>query len=174
MESLLFYRIIHIHLKNIPTWVESVYVCFSQILLHAHIEKVVSLNPSQRPKIVTKQKTQNPCLEKKKMAGVGLLVSDLIISFMWVWSGALTKIFVNNILGLGSHEPSGEVIKCMLSILVLFFFAFLGKITKGGAYNPLTVLADAISGDFRHFIFNVGARIPAQVSSFWCFQWFYW
>nr|XP_023922945.1 probable aquaporin SIP2-1 [Quercus suber] len=97
------------------------------------------------------------------MAGVGLLVSDFIISFMWVWSGTLTSIFVYKILGLGSHEPSGEVIKCMLSIVVLFFFAFLGKITKGGAYNPLTVLADAISGDFRHFIFNVGARIPAQV-----------
>ena len=60
----------------------------------------------------------------------------------------------------------GEVIKCMLSILGFSFFAFLGKITKGGAYNPLTVLADAISGDFRHFIFNVGARIPAQVSFF--------
>ena len=104
------------------------------------------------------------------MAGVSLLVSDLIISFMWVWSGTLASIFVYNILGLGRHEPSGEVIKCMLSILVMFFFAFLVKITKGAAYNPLTVLADAVSGDFRHFIFNVGARIPAQVSSFWCFQ----
>lgn len=96
------------------------------------------------------------------MAGAGLLVSDFIISFMWVWSGALNKIFVYKILGLG-HEPSGEVIKCVVSILIMFFFAFLGKITKGGSYNPLTVLAGAISGDFRHFIFNVGARIPAQV-----------
>jgi aquaporin SIP len=104
------------------------------------------------------------------MAGAGLLVSDFIISFMWVWSGALNKIFVYKILGLG-HEPSGEVIKCVVSILIMFFFAFLGKITKGGAYNPLTVFAGAISGDFRHFIFNVGARIPAQVSSFVLFCW---
>uniref|UniRef100_A0A2N9FGC1 Aquaporin n=1 Tax=Fagus sylvatica TaxID=28930 RepID=A0A2N9FGC1_FAGSY len=37
------------------------------------------------------------------------------------------------------------------------------RLPKVGAYNPLTVFAGAISGDFRHFIFNVGARIPAQV-----------
>jgi aquaporin SIP len=98
------------------------------------------------------------------MAVAALLVSDFIISFMWVWSGVLIKIFVNNVLELG-HEPSGEVIKCVLSIINMFFFAFLGKTTKGGAYNPLTVLAGAISGDFSRFLFDVGARIPAQVTS---------
>ncbi|XP_062168162.1 probable aquaporin SIP2-1 [Alnus glutinosa] len=96
------------------------------------------------------------------MAVAALLISDFIISFMWVWSGVLIKIFVNNVLELG-HEPSGEVIKCVLSIINMFFFAFLGKTTKGGAYNPLTVLAGAISGDFSRFLFDVGARIPAQV-----------
>ncbi|KAJ4839042.1 putative aquaporin SIP2-1 [Turnera subulata] len=45
----------------------------------------------------------------------------------------------------------------------MFFFAFLSNITKGGAYNPLTVLYPAISGDFPTFLFTVGARIPAQV-----------
>ncbi|KAG2685330.1 hypothetical protein I3760_10G120600 [Carya illinoinensis] len=96
------------------------------------------------------------------MAAIGLLVSDFIISFMWVWSGILIKIFVYKILGLG-HEPRGEVIQCVLSIINMFFFAFLGNITEGGAYNPLNVLASAISGNFSSFLFGVGARIPSQV-----------
>jgi aquaporin SIP len=98
------------------------------------------------------------------MAAAALLISDFIISFMWVWSGVFIKIFVYKFLELG-NEPSGEVIKCVLSIINMFFFAYLGKITKGGAYNPLTVLAGAISGDFRRFLFDVGARIPTQVTS---------
>ncbi|KAJ0100125.1 hypothetical protein Patl1_21044 [Pistacia atlantica] len=96
------------------------------------------------------------------MAKTRLLVSDFMMSFLWVWSGALIKIFVHKGLGLG-HDPSSEMIKGALSILNMFFFAFLAKVTKGGAYNPLTVLADAVSGDFPRFLFNVGARIPAQV-----------
>lgn len=92
-----------------------------------------------------------------------LLLSDFVISFMWVWSGALIKIFVHKGLGLG-HDPSGEMIYGVLSILSMFLFAFLGEVTKGGAYNPLAILADAVSGDFPRFLFTVGARIPAQVS----------
>lgn len=96
------------------------------------------------------------------MGGFGLLFSDFSVSFMWVGSGVLIKMFVYNFLGFG-HEPLGEVIRCSLSILNMFFFAFLYNITRGGSYNPLTVLASAISGDFRKFLFTVGARIPAQV-----------
>lgn len=96
------------------------------------------------------------------MGGFGLLFSDFLVSFMWVWSGVLIKMFVYNFLGFG-HEPLGEAIRCSLSILNMFFFAFLYNITRGGSYNPLTVLASAISGDFRKFLFTVGARIPAQV-----------
>ncbi|CAK8542988.1 unnamed protein product [Lathyrus sativus] len=36
-------------------------------------------------------------------------------------------------------------------------------VSRGGVYNPLTVLAGAISGDVRNFLFCVGSRIPAQV-----------
>ncbi|XP_062113877.1 probable aquaporin SIP2-1 [Humulus lupulus] len=96
------------------------------------------------------------------MAAFALLLSDFLVSFMWVWSGVLIKIFVYNFLDLG-HAPIGEVIKCSLSILNMFFFAFLAKLTKGGAYNPLTVLSSAISGDFGRFLFTVGARIPTQI-----------
>lgn len=93
---------------------------------------------------------------------LGLLLSDFLVSLMWVWSGVLIKMFVFKVLGFG-HEPAGEVIRCSLSILNMFFFAFLAKITKGGSYNPLTVLSSAISGDVGLFLFTVGARIPAQV-----------
>ncbi|CAL5351694.1 unnamed protein product [Camellia sinensis] len=95
--------------------------------------------------------------------GMRLIVLDFMQSFMWVWSGVLIKMFVHSFLGLGFHEPKAEAIKCVLSILNMFFFAYLGKITKGATYNPLTVLASSISGDFSRFLFTVGARIPAQV-----------
>nr|QIJ58696.1 small basic intrinsic protein 2-1 [Paeonia lactiflora] len=96
------------------------------------------------------------------MAGIRLIVSDFILSVMWVWSGALVKLFVYKVLGFG-YEPTGEIIKGALSIISMFLFAFLSKISKGGAYNPLTVLSGAISGDFSRFLYTVGARIPAQV-----------
>ncbi|KAL5745000.1 hypothetical protein ACOSP7_026146 [Xanthoceras sorbifolium] len=96
------------------------------------------------------------------MVGAWLLVSDFVLSFMWVWAGVLAKMFVVKVLGLG-HEPVGEVIKYGLSIVYMFLFSYLGKVTHGGAYNPLTVLASAISGDFSQFLLTVGARIPVQV-----------
>ncbi|RVW15791.1 putative aquaporin SIP2-1 [Vitis vinifera] len=100
-------------------------------------------------------------MDRAVMAKIRLIVSDFLLAFMWVSSGALNKLFVNRVLGWG-HEPRGEIMKATLSIINMFFFAFLGKISKGGAYNPLTVLAGAISGDFSRFLFTVGARIPAQ------------
>ncbi|CAA2974153.1 probable aquaporin SIP2-1 [Olea europaea subsp. europaea] len=100
------------------------------------------------------------------MAAVGgrlLLVSDFFMSFMWVWSSVLIKIFVYKILGYGTHDLKGEILRYGISIVNMFFFAYLAKATKGGAYNPLTILSSAISGDFSNFLFTVGARIPIQV-----------
>lgn len=91
-----------------------------------------------------------------------LILSDFVVSLMWVWSGSLIKIFVFKVLGMG-HDSRGEFLKNSLSIMNMFLFAFLGKFTKGGAYNPLTILSSAISGDFSQFLFTIGARIPAQV-----------
>lgn len=99
------------------------------------------------------------------MGRTRLLVSDFVMSFMWVWSGVVVRIIVFKYLGLG-HSHLGEIVKVALSITNMFFFAFLVKVTRGGAYNPLTVLADAISGDFTNFLYCVGARIPSQVCSF--------
>ena len=82
---------------------------------------------------------------------------------MWVWSGVLIKIFVVNHLGL-NHDAFGEIVKSALSIMNMFFFAFLQEITNGATYNPLSVLSGAVSGDFSNFIYCIGARIPTQVS----------
>lgn len=96
--------------------------------------------------------------------GMKLIVSDFIISFMWVWSSVLFKIYVYKPLGiLGHNETKHEVARSVFSIINMFFFALLGKITHGGSYNPLMVLSTAISGDFETFLYTVGARIPAQV-----------
>lgn len=91
-----------------------------------------------------------------------LLFSDFVLSFMWVCSGVFVKIFVFNFLGF-HHNFTGEIVKLCFSLLNLFFFAVLGKFARGAAYNPLTILAGAISGGFSQFMFIIGARIPAQV-----------
>ncbi|XP_023731640.1 probable aquaporin SIP2-1 [Lactuca sativa] len=98
------------------------------------------------------------------MAGiVRLLISDIVMSFMWVWSSVIIKLFVHKVLGFGHHGFPVEVFRSSLSILNMFFFAYLAKLTNGGAYNPLTVLSSAISGNFATFLFTVGSRIPFQV-----------
>ncbi|XP_068663445.1 probable aquaporin SIP2-1 [Aristolochia californica] len=96
------------------------------------------------------------------MGKLRLVATDFALSFMWVWSGTLTKLFVFKYFGYGS-EPMGEVLRYSLQVLVLFFFVWVGKITKGGSFNPLPTLANAISGNFTGLLFAVGARIPSQV-----------
>ncbi|CAL1385799.1 unnamed protein product [Linum trigynum] len=92
-----------------------------------------------------------------------LLVADFVMSFMWVCSSPLLKMFVVEVLGMRSHDPVSEIVTCACSITNMFFFAFLGQLSGGGTYNPLNVLSDAVSGDFLRFIFIFGARIPVQV-----------
>lgn len=94
-----------------------------------------------------------------------LVVADFIISFLWVWSEALKKVLVFKILGFG-HDHIGESVYGVASVVNMFLFAYLGKISNGGTYNPLTVLYSAVSGDFIKFVNIVGARIPAQVCIF--------
>ncbi|PWA55544.1 small and basic intrinsic protein 2,1 [Artemisia annua] len=98
------------------------------------------------------------------MAGIiELLISDMTMSFMWVWSSVLIKIFVHDVLGYHHYDLHAEIIRYSLSIMNMFLFAYLAKVTKGGAYNPLTVLSSAISGSFGKFLFTIGSRIPLQV-----------
>ncbi|RZC83285.1 hypothetical protein C5167_046071 [Papaver somniferum] len=65
-----------------------------------------------------------------------LIILDFIISFMWVCSGTLIKLFTYKYLGF---QPKGEIIKACLLVLNMFFFAWLGKISRGGTYNPLNL-----------------------------------
>ncbi|PWA45345.1 small and basic intrinsic protein 2,1 [Artemisia annua] len=98
------------------------------------------------------------------MAGIiQLLISDITMSFMWVWSSVLIKIFVHDVLGYHHYDLHAEIIRYSLSIMNMFLFAYLAKVTQGGAYNPLTVLSSAISGSFGKFLFTLGSRIPLQV-----------
>ncbi|KAI5427504.1 probable aquaporin SIP2-1 [Lathyrus oleraceus] len=93
-----------------------------------------------------------------------VFVSDFVLSFMWVCSGILVRLIVFKIIGF-SHTHLAEIIKLSFSIANMFLFAFLAKISRG-AYNPLPVLVDAITGDFRNFFLCVGFRVPAQVVGF--------
>lgn len=98
------------------------------------------------------------------MAGMGqLIVTDTILSFMWVWASVITRIIVHDILGLSYNGYASEFFKCCLSVANMFLFTYLVKLTNGGAYNPIVVFTSAVNGNFFTFIFNVG-RIPFQVS----------
>lgn len=91
---------------------------------------------------------------------------DFGISFMWVWSNVVIKMLVYKVVGFDVHDDvKAEILKHSLSVGNMFFFAYLVKHAKGGAYNPLTLLSSAVTGDFSQFLFTVGARIPAQVTS---------
>ncbi|KAK7336370.1 hypothetical protein VNO77_16909 [Canavalia gladiata] len=96
------------------------------------------------------------------MGRIKLLLFDFVLSFMWVSSSVLIRIFVFKFLGF-RHDHLGEIAKTAFSVANMFFFAFLVRLTRGAAHNPLTVLAGAISGDFNNFLYCVAARIPSQV-----------
>ncbi|KAL4203445.1 hypothetical protein AMTRI_Chr01g104020 [Amborella trichopoda] len=92
---------------------------------------------------------------------VHLILCDFIISFLWVCSGAAIKLFVVQFLGLG-FEPKGEILRWVLAISAMFLFAWFGKLTGGGSYNPLTVLLPAITGSYHALLLTIVARIPVQ------------
>lgn len=95
--------------------------------------------------------------------GVRLIVSDFAISFMWVWASVMVKMLIYKPLGITGNDAKHEVVKCGMSVFNMFVFAWFGKLTNGGAYNPLMLLSTAVSADFPTFLFTLAARIPAQV-----------
>ncbi|XP_071701404.1 probable aquaporin SIP2-1 [Rutidosis leptorrhynchoides] len=97
------------------------------------------------------------------MAGMGqLIVTDTVLSFTWVWASVITRIIVQDVLGLSNNGIVSEIIRCCFSVANMFLFTYLVKLTNGGAYNPISVFTSAVNGNFSTFIFNVG-RIPFQV-----------
>lgn len=109
--------------------------------------------------------TENP-LKSEGMPQLPLVVSDAVVSFIWVASGSLIRYIAYRFLGLGANNPTALAVKGSLAVLYLVFFAWLRKITRG-AYNPLMVLCYGISGSFLEFLFTVFARIPSQVRDSW-------
>ncbi|KAF8102092.1 hypothetical protein N665_0201s0379 [Sinapis alba] len=94
------------------------------------------------------------------MGRISIVVSDLVLSFMWIWSGVLVNILV---LGFSRKDTTGEIVGYLFSVISTFIFAFLQKLTKGGLYSPVASLASGLSGGFGSFIFTVMVRIPAEV-----------
>ncbi|KAI3772716.1 hypothetical protein L6452_03909 [Arctium lappa] len=93
---------------------------------------------------------------------VQMIVTDTILTFMWVWAAVIIRLIVNIALGLRYYGYASEFLRSSLSVLNMFLFAYLVKLTNGGAYNPVAVFTSAISGNFASFLFNIG-RIPFQV-----------
>ncbi|KAL5216225.1 hypothetical protein ABZP36_007626 [Zizania latifolia] len=73
-----------------------------------------------------------------------LVVGDLVLAAMWVCAGALVKLAVYGVLGLRGR-PEADAAKVTLSLIYMFFFAWLEGATGGVSYNPLTVLAGALA-----------------------------
>ncbi|KAJ0961537.1 hypothetical protein J5N97_001710 [Dioscorea zingiberensis] len=96
------------------------------------------------------------------MARAGLILLDMVLSVMWVWAGALSKLLIYNYLGV-RHYPAADVLKIAFGITYMFFFAWLTVLTRGASFNPLTVLSSAFSSGVKGFFFTAFARIPAQV-----------
>lgn len=97
------------------------------------------------------------------MAGLKLMVADMVVSFLWVLSGALvrvvTAIVASHSLQLKENE---ELLRWALAVAVMFIFTWLGKITNGASYNPVTVLSNAFATTKAESLFTLAARIPAQ------------
>jgi hypothetical protein len=131
--------------------------------MHKQLTQSKNLNKSKNPspKTLTHKKV-SIFFFFKMVSKTRLIVSDFIVSIIWVWNGALIKMFVFKVLQMG-HDSRGEFMRQSLTVVSLFFFAFLAKVTKGASFNPLAVLSSAISGDFSQFLFTIGTRIPAQV-----------
>ncbi|KAM0953960.1 putative major intrinsic protein [Dioscorea sansibarensis] len=96
------------------------------------------------------------------MARAGLILLDMALSFMWVWAGALSKILIYDYLGVRQY-PAADVLKIVVGVTYMFFFAWLTVITGGASFNPLTVFSSAFSSGVRGFFFIVFVRIPSQV-----------
>ncbi|KAM3228854.1 hypothetical protein ACQJBY_060044 [Aegilops geniculata] len=93
-----------------------------------------------------------------------LVVGDLVLAVLWVCAGALVKLAVYNVLGLGGR-PEGEAAKVSLSVVYMFLFAWLESATGGASYNPLTAISGALAsrGGIALYLFTVFVRVPAQV-----------
>lgn len=90
-----------------------------------------------------------------------IIIWDFILSFTWPWAGSLVKLFVHSFLRF-ENTSEAQVLRYSLSVVYMYLFAFLRKLTRGGAYNPLTILD--LSHGIRGILFVAFARIPTQIA----------
>ncbi|KAJ0978323.1 hypothetical protein J5N97_013797 [Dioscorea zingiberensis] len=58
------------------------------------------------------------------MTLAGLILLNIVLSFMWVWAGSLSKLLIYNYLGV-RHYPAADVLKIVFGINYMFFFTWL-------------------------------------------------
>ncbi|CAN7061647.1 unnamed protein product [Brassica oleracea var. botrytis] len=95
------------------------------------------------------------------MGRISIVVSDLVLSFMWIWAGVLVNILVHGVLGFSRKDTTGEIVGYIFSVISMFVFAFLQKLTKGGHYNPVAALA---SEHIIHIFPEIGKGPKLNVS----------
>lgn len=95
------------------------------------------------------------------MGRIALIVWDFFLSFGWAWTSCFVKLFVYSLNWGKTNEA--EALTLSLYVVCMYLFAWLGKLSKGGSFNPLNILASAfIDGPFA-FLFTAFGRIPAQI-----------
>ncbi|XP_061964585.1 probable aquaporin SIP2-1 isoform X2 [Populus nigra] len=85
--------------------------------MHKQLTQSKNLNKSKNPspKTLTHKKV-SIFFFYKMVSKTRLIVSDFIVSIIWVWNGALIKMFVFKVLQMG-HDSRGEFMRQSLTFL---------------------------------------------------------
>ncbi|KAL0652783.1 hypothetical protein Bca4012_095474 [Brassica carinata] len=51
------------------------------------------------------------------MGRISIVVSDLVLSFMWIWAGVLVNILVHGVLGFSRKDTTGEIVGYIFSVI---------------------------------------------------------
>ncbi|KAH9296281.1 hypothetical protein KI387_039869 [Taxus chinensis] len=88
-----------------------------------------------------------------------LVVADFVVSILWVVAGALVRVVTQfDVLQL---KRNGDLVKLALTAAAMFMFTWIGKLTNGATYNPITVLLNSLGAKPLPF-FTLAVRILAQ------------
>ncbi|KAF3492900.1 hypothetical protein DY000_02056445 [Brassica cretica] len=59
------------------------------------------------------------------MGRISIVVSDLVLSFMWIWAGVLVNILVHGVLGFSRKDTTGEIVGYIFSVISIFIFTVM-------------------------------------------------
>lgn len=86
-----------------------------------------------------------------------LLASDFILTILWIWGSDLITVLAYKVFN------GGEFQSWILYMILRYLLAWLGRLTGGGTFATLSILASAAFGDLSEFRFSVVFRVFAQV-----------